>query len=109
MSQKNRLIWALVIVFCLPLFFLQPAFGQEVKPQEQVKTAQPEKAQEKIVPSAKNIKESTGICIFVAWMWLSIFVLIYVLRLKIREADRLHKLGYFSRTKRRDLSDFGSF
>jgi hypothetical protein len=55
--------------------------------------------QEKIVPGAKNIKESTGIYIFLGWMWLSILVLVYFLKLKVKEADRLHHLKYYSSKK----------
>jgi cytochrome b6 len=46
-----------------------------------------------IVPAPQNIRESTAIYVFLGWMWVSIGVLIYLLRLKIKEIDRL----YFSR------------
>jgi len=36
----------------------------------------------------------------VAWMWIAIFVLIYILRLKIREVDRLLKLRFLSAKKK---------
>jgi succinate dehydrogenase / fumarate reductase iron-sulfur subunit len=55
---------------------------------------------EKIVPSPKDIKESTGIYVFVGWIWLAVFVLVFFLRLKIKEVDRLYRLGYFSGKKK---------
>jgi quinol-cytochrome oxidoreductase complex cytochrome b subunit len=54
---------------------------------------------ESVVPSPANIKESTAIYVFVGWMWLAIGVLIYLLRQKIREADRLHFSRYFNPDK----------
>jgi cytochrome b6 len=48
---------------------------------------------ESVVPAPQNIRESTAIYVFLGWMWVSIGVLIYLLRLKIKEIDRL----YFSR------------
>jgi hypothetical protein len=56
--------------------------------------------QDKIVPGPKDIKESTGIIVFVSWMWLSIIILIFFLKLKIKEVDRLLELGYLSETKK---------
>lgn len=50
---------------------------------------------ENIVPSPQNIRESTAIYVFLGWMWLSIGVLIYLLRLKIKEIDRLHFSRYY--------------
>jgi hypothetical protein len=55
---------------------------------------------DKIVPGPQSIKENVGILVFLAGIWLSIFVLIYLLRLKIKETDRLLEVGYFSSYKR---------
>jgi cytochrome b6 len=51
---------------------------------------------DRIIGAPQNIKESTGIYIFLAGIWLSVGVLIYLLRLKIKETDRLLGIGYFS-------------
>jgi hypothetical protein len=50
---------------------------------------------EKVLGSPKDIKEETAIYVFLGWLWLSILVLIYLLRLKIRECDRLDNFDYF--------------
>ena len=55
---------------------------------------------DRIVPAPQNIRESTGIYVFLAGIWLSVGVLIYLLRLKIKETDRLLEAGYFSSDKR---------
>ncbi|MGB8951964.1 MAG: hypothetical protein WCC06_04780 [Candidatus Aminicenantales bacterium] len=54
---------------------------------------------EEVVSAPKDIKERTAIYVFLGWMWVSIFVLIYFLRLKIKEADRVYRLKFFSENK----------
>ena len=98
--KKKSLAWLLFFGFFFFLFFIQSQFGQEAKPAEQGKALEPEKTPEKITPSPTNIKEAMGIYVFLAWIWLSVIVLIYFLRLKIKEVDRLHRLGYFSGQKK---------
>lgn len=86
--------------------------GEEIKPNEQeiadkgqsagpkAEKAGPtsvEEVAEVIVPAPKNQKEAMGIYVFLAWIWLSIFVLIYILRLKVKEVDRIHQLKFFSK------------
>jgi len=90
----------LLMVFFLSFFILEFNFAQQVRQEEQEEKIQVKDDQEKIIPSPQNIKESTGIYVFVAWMWISIFVLIYILRLKIREVDRLLKLRFLSVKKK---------
>ncbi len=90
----------LVVSLFLSFFILEFSFAQQVTQEEQEETIQAKEDQEKIVPSAKNIKESTGIYVFVAWMWIAIFVLIYILRLKIKEVDRLLKIRFLSAKKK---------
>ncbi len=54
---------------------------------------------ERIPPGPKDITERIATYVFLGWLWLSILVLIYALRLKIRESDRLHDLAYFDTDK----------
>lgn len=53
-----------------------------------------------VVPALQNIKEGTAIYVFLGWMWLAIGVLSYLLRLKIKEADRLLASKYYSPDKK---------
>ncbi len=55
---------------------------------------------DKIVAGPQNIKESTGLFVFLGAIWLSVAVLIYLLSLKIKETDRLLGAGYFSPDKK---------
>jgi cytochrome b6 len=53
-----------------------------------------------VVPAPQGIRESTAVYVFLGWMWLSIFVLFYLFRLKIKETDRLHFSRYFNPDKK---------
>lgn len=88
----------LLVVLCLASFLLNYGYALQITPQakDQTVQAEEEKEPEKIIPSPKNIKESTAIYVFLVWMWVGIFVLIYILRLKIKEVDRLNKIKFFS-------------
>ncbi len=86
-------------LFCGPqseLVSQSPQAAPPVKNQEVQAKAEPEK----IVPGPQNIKERTAIFVFLGWMWVSIAVLVYVLRLKIKETDRLYFSRYFSPEKK---------
>ncbi len=64
------------------------------KEKSQKEQAKEESRQEAILkPEFKNIKEKIGVYVFLAWFWLIIVVLIYVLKEQIKEADRRHRLG----------------
>lgn len=60
---------------------------------------QTEKPPEEIHPTPSSIKQKVGLLVFLGWLWLSILVLIYFMRLKIQEADRLHQLEFYSPPK----------
>jgi len=98
-GKKPAPVFLLLLVFFLA-FFSGYDLAQQETPEEQSQAAQAEKEQEKIVSSPKNIKESTGLYVFVGWIWLAVFVLVFFLRLKIKEVDRLNRLGYFSNKKK---------
>lgn len=101
MMRKKKFLGLFLLIALLHSFlFPKFNFAQQLGLEEQKEKIQVENNQEKIIPSAKNIKESAGIYVFVAWMWVAIFVLIYILRLKIREVDRLYKIRFLSVEKK---------
>ena len=59
----------------------------------------PSKAGQEIIPGTRNPKERIGVYVFMAWLWISIIVLVYILRAKVKEADRLFDAGYFKDEK----------
>jgi len=73
--------------------------ARQVAGQTETSTLQEKTEPEKIVGAPQDIKQKTGILVFVAWIWVSVLVLIYFLRLKIKEADRLYRLRFFSAKK----------
>ena len=96
-----RSVLALFVLF----FFLVASFCplcssiQQVVEEKETGSIQIEEESERIVGSPQNIKEKTGIFVFVGWMWLSVIVLVSFLRLKIKEADRPHRLNFFLEKK----------
>jgi hypothetical protein len=66
----------------------KPAGQEDVPGAQEVEPAE--------TPSGpKDITERVAIYVFLGWLWLSILVLIYALRLKIRESDRLNNFAFF--------------
>jgi len=99
MTAKKKLIALFVLIVFLHSFVLfKINFAQQVE-QEKTGTIQ-EEASEKIVPGPQGIKESTGLYVFIAWLWLAILVLVYFLRLKIKEEDRLLEMRFLSEKKK---------
>ncbi len=68
--------------------------------ESQIKQAQTQP--EKIVPGPQNIKERTAVYVFLGWLWVSIAVLVYFLRLKIKEIDRIYVLRFFPTAEKPD-------
>jgi TRAP-type C4-dicarboxylate transport system permease small subunit len=93
--KKSQLL--LICILSLLAFSLL-VFGtdKQVMPEKQNQQIQTQQNPEKIIPSPKNIKERTAIYVFIGWMWVSIFVLIYILAHKIKESDRIYKYKFFS-------------
>lgn len=97
-AKKKWIALFVLIVFLHSFVILKIDFAQQVE-QEKTATTQ-EEVSEKIVPGPQGIKESTGLYVFIAWLWLAILVLVYFLRLKIKEEDRLLKMRFFSEKKK---------
>jgi hypothetical protein len=100
-NKRSFLIFGLFLAFLFfSLIYVSPSRAQqEVKVEKPVET-QAKGEPEKVVGAPRDIKEETGVLVFLAWIWLSIFVLVYFLRLKIKETDRLFFLRYFSSEKK---------
>ena len=81
-----------ILIFFLVFFWAGISLSQEAEKQA-------ETIEERIIPSPKDVKEKTAIYVFVGWMWLSIIVLFFVLRAKIKEVDRLYHIRFYSDEK----------
>jgi hypothetical protein len=51
---------------------------------------------ETIVPGPKDIKELWAIRVFLPFLWLVIIYLLFILRWKIREADRVYQAKFYA-------------
>ncbi len=101
-AKKTVLLFGLLSLYLFMWVFVPPSLAQE---EEGVKKEDKEEIQatqepEKVVAAPLDIKESIGLWVFVVWMWISIAVLVYFLRLKIKETDRLYFLEFFSSDKK---------
>ncbi len=45
--------------------------------------------------STRPAKERMAVYVLLAWVWISVAVLLGFLRLRVREADRVHRMGLF--------------
>jgi hypothetical protein len=41
----------------------------------------------------RPVKERMAVYVLLAWVWFSIAVLLWLLRMRVREADRVHRMG----------------
>lgn len=98
-TGKVRLLILFVFLAC-SFFLSASSLAQQATPPAKAQAAQAKAQPEKIVAAFQNIKESSRTYVFLGWMWVSIGVLIYFLRLKIKEADRLYEVKFFSRDKK---------
>ncbi len=100
---KKRMALPLFALFMLTFVFLtgqlEAIAGQEPPSLQQSQGDRVNADVEVIVPAPTDIKQSTAIYVFLGWIWLSIGILIFLLRLKIKEVDRLHELGFFTKNK----------
>ena len=90
----------LYLLLFVVLFFSSGWTGLGENPQDPVsdkaRIEKTEAAEDTIVPGPENIKQKIALYVFVTWLWINIGVCLFFLRLKIKEADRLHSLDYFS-------------
>jgi len=81
------------------LFLLSPAvYGDQAKPaaiEKQNLNTETRHAES----GPKNTKEKVALYVFLVWTWISIVVCMYYFRQKAKEADRLHKYGFFNKTQ----------
>jgi len=101
MIKARSSFFPVVFLFLLLLSLVGVTYcpAQQDAAKAVTKAPQEEQEPEKIVGAPQDVKQKTGIWVFVIWMWISVFVIIFFLRLKIKEVDRLYNLRYFSAKK----------
>jgi len=95
MSGRFRAVAAAAVALLLvslPAAGLAEALGQETQ-QPSIKPAAA--APELEAPAApRPAKERMAVYVILAWVWFSIAVLLGLLRMRVREADRVHRMGF---------------
>jgi hypothetical protein len=99
-NRNFFLIIGFLLLFLFSWTYVPLSHAQQEVIKERPEETQKKEEPEKVVGTPQNIKERTGILVFVAWIWLSIIVLVYFLCLKIKETDRLYLLRFFSSEKK---------
>ena len=94
--KTERIIALSLIVFVLSLLAVYGETSSLSMNDSQLQQDQAKKSQEKIEASPKDIKEKITVYVFIGWMWLTIFALIYILKQKIKEEDRIFSYKDFS-------------
>ena len=94
MTKRRRIISVLTILALGPCLFAAAlaAWGQDAPkaPVEQAAVTAP--AQE-AAPAPRPPRERMAVYTLLAWVWLSIAALFWLLRLRVREADRVFHMG----------------
>ena len=91
--RRSALLLVLIVGFCLTGSALENVSSfQDAVTETETPGSTPD---EVLHPAPKDIKERIGIYVFLAWLWLSLLVMVYFLRLKVKELDRLHALKFF--------------
>lgn len=110
MNGRRSLVYAVLVMALISIlaFGVGEAWSQD-KPQAAPATAKP--AVEKAPPQALVIPpmtalERTSVYVLLAWIWLSIAVLLWLLRLRVREADRVFHMG-LDRAPEKKVPDSG--
>ncbi len=105
--MKRNLSAALVLILALAVV-LPAILSAQAAPQTNAAQANPQAAPAKpaakpktpaepvtITPAYSSLKEKTAVLVFLAWLWVIVAVLVWLLRMKIREADRVHGLKFY--------------
>jgi len=89
----------LLSLSCFLLLFCPFIYAQQAKPAEtEIQDMNEDTNASK--PGQKNIKDKIALYVFLAWVWIAIFISIYFLRLKIIEVDRLSGYGFYQKLKK---------
>lgn len=95
MPRQKIFLFILSGMICVNLILCASVWAQQPEASAESQTLK-EGMQQEIKPAPKDIKEAIGIYVFLGWIWVSIFVLVFILLQKIKETDRIYRLKFFS-------------
>ena len=107
MNGRRSLVYAVLIMALISILALGVGEARsQDKPQAPVKPAVEKAPAQAVVPPMTTTLERTSIYVLLAWIWLSIAVLLWLLRLRVREADRVFHMG-LDRAPEKTVPDSG--
>jgi hypothetical protein len=94
LSMPRKSVSVIMVLVLMPLLFaaVLETHGQGA-PEASAGTATVNAPEAKPTVSAPPAKERVAVYVLLAWVWLSIAVLFGLLRLRVREADRVFRMG----------------
>jgi len=100
MTTRRRSLGTGLLAFalCALVFSSAGLFSQE-PPKAPAGKPAVEAVKGEVHPAPMSPKERSRVTVFLAWTWLTLGVLLYLLTLKIREADRVYRTGLFRTTE----------
>ena len=107
MNGRRSLVYAVLIMALISILALGVGEARsQDKPQASVKPAVEKAPAQAVVAPMTTTLERTSIYVLLAWIWLSIAVLLWLLRLRVREADRVFHMG-LDRAPEKTVPDSG--
>jgi hypothetical protein len=96
-SVRRRAVWFVLLAAILGSALVSPAVGRAQDAPKVAALAAPEPAAkgQEVRPAALGPREKVGLYVFMSGLWLAIAFLLYFLRLRIREADRVFGTGLY--------------
>ena len=98
-SASLALILALSLLLPALLSAASPQAAPQAAPAKTTAKVKAPPTPETIHPAFADLKEKTAVLVFLAWLWLIVGILVWLLRMKIREADRVHALRFYPASK----------
>lgn len=94
MSRRRKFVLAVMVLALAPWLIagFAGSRGQDAsRPSVEAAAAKPPAAES--TPAPRPPKERMGVSVMLAWIWFTIAVLFWLIRLRVREADRVFHMG----------------
>lgn len=104
-NLSAALLLILALAAALPAILSAQAVPQTNEPQANPQAAPAKPAAKAapepqiLYPAYSSLKEKTAVLVFLVWLWIIVGILVWLLRMKIREADRIHGLKFYPAAK----------
>ena len=96
-TVSASLVLTLALALLMPVLLraASPQAAPQAAPAKTTAKVKAPPAPEIIHPAFADLKEKTAVLVFLVWLWIIVGILVWLLRMKIREADRVHALKFY--------------